>query len=80
MRKMKNPNCMEKKGNNDGHELMGCRKGWEAKMTSAERTTDPGSEVKTHFIQHVIRSRRHLGFKNPIQSLLVGAFDESGTP
>ena len=42
----------KKEGNNDGHVLMGCRKGWEAK-----RTTDPGSEVKTHFIQHFIISR-----------------------
>ena len=48
----------KKEGNNDGHVLNGCRKGWEAEMTSPERTTDPGSEVKTHFIQHFIRSRR----------------------
>ena len=54
----KNRFVWKKEGNNDGHVLMGCQKGWEAEMTSAERTTDPGSEVKTHFIQHVIRSRR----------------------
>ena len=81
MRSMKKTQIVWKKeGNNNGHELMGCRKGWEPEMTSAERTTDPGSEVKTHFIRRVIRSRRHLGFKNPIQGLLVRAFDESGTP
>ena len=37
----------KKEGNNDGHVLNGCWKGWKAEMTSAERTTDPGSEVKT---------------------------------